>query len=303
MTGALAEVRRATRGASRRAREISAPVLLRWRAEVRNRLSRRPVVDSEGTCDVSLTSFGPRIGSVHLAVESIAAGAVRPRTLTLWLSEDEAQDPLPPPLRRLRVRGLRIAATHDWGAHKKYYPHVSTGDLVRPLVTADDDVFYPRDWLAGLLEAHAETPDAVVAHRAHRFRLEGGRPAPYASWARCTTTTPGPDVFPTGVSGVLYPEAMLQALRDAGDTFIETAPRADDVWLHATALRHGIPVRQTGPRTKLYVAVGGTQRSGLKHSNVEGGGNDGQIRATYSAAELAVLAGTPPQEREDANSS
>ena len=73
---------------------------------------------------VSLTSYGSRIRAVHLAVESMVHGTVRPQRLILWLREaDVVADP-PAPLARLVRRGLELRCTEDWGPHQKYYPYV-----------------------------------------------------------------------------------------------------------------------------------------------------------------------------------
>ena len=50
-------------------------------------------VSTEKSCDndvvVSLTTFGNRIHNVHLAIESIMQGTVKPNKIVLWLAEDE----------------------------------------------------------------------------------------------------------------------------------------------------------------------------------------------------------------------
>ena len=115
---------------------------------LRNRFSDAPV-RGDAPVVVSLTSYGNRIRAVHLAVESMAHGTVRPRRLILWLREaDVVADP-PPPLARLVRRGLELRCTEDWGPHQKYYPYVrSQPRHALPLVIADDDVRYDRDALA-----------------------------------------------------------------------------------------------------------------------------------------------------------
>ena len=88
---------------------------------------------------------------------------------------------------------------------------------------------------------------------------------------------------------MVYPPAFQAVLKAAGDGFKATCPRADDVWLHAQALRHGVQVRQARERSVHFVEVIGTQRSALNRSNVKSGGNDEQIRATYSQEDLQQL--------------
>lgn len=257
---------------------------------LRNLASRRSVLGSADVI-VSMTTHGRRIRSAFLALESIAAGNDRPRRMILWLSEPEASAQLPSSLRRLQRRGLEIIACPDYGPHKKYFPYVQLGQDDRPLVTADDDVFYPRDWLRGLVRVSHRYPEAVVCHRAHFVSMKEDRTgiAPYATWAPCATSDGSALVFPTGVSGVLYPASVLKRLRQLGDRFLRDAPRADDVWLHACAIGSGHRVRQVSHTGRDFMATAGSGKSGLYGENVREGGNDRQISNTYSADHLKVL--------------
>ncbi len=114
---------------------------------IRNRLSRAPVT-GDGPI-VSLTTHGVRLGVVHLALESIARGTLRPSRLVLWLGSEDFAAHLPKTLQRLVARGLEVRQSEDLGPHTKYWPLVAEGPG-GDFVTADDDVYYPRGWLAEL---------------------------------------------------------------------------------------------------------------------------------------------------------
>lgn len=268
---------------------------LRWR----NERSSEPLVDpGAGGPVVSLTSHGPRLENVYLALESIGAGRLKPARLTLWLSADVAAAGLPASLERQRRRGLEVLTCTDVGPHTKYFPLVmSDGGCARPLVTADDDQLYPRYWLARLHRACQAEPDAVHCFRAHRvgFAAEG-RLLPYDEWGECRGRESSVLNFATGVSGVIYPVAMLRALRRRAAGFAGCCPRADDVWLHVVALREGIAVRQLGVLPRAFYEIPHTRGQGLARGNVGGGGNDRQIALTYAADDLDRLraAARPP---------
>lgn len=256
----------------------------------RNLESRESLLDPAGPV-VSLTSFGPRLASVHYTIESIGAGTLKPSRLVLWLEHDLIEAGLPEALQRLQARGLEVRGTEDYGPHKKYLPQVlSEPHPTRPLVTADDDVLYPRDWLAELMRAHERMPEVIVCFRAHRIAFdEQGQLLPYAQWPPCEDTRPDHRHFLTGVSGVLYPVRMQLALRERGLAFQTCCPRADDIWLNATALRTGVPVAQITPVGRTFFEIPGTRSNGLARGNVQGGGNDAQLRATFTPEELARL--------------
>lgn len=270
--------------------DIARSALCMASMHVRNRLSRRPIVAAGGPT-VSLTSHGARVGFVHLAIESIGRGTLRPSRVVLWLDPDDprAVDP-PATLRRLVTRGLEIRrAPESLGPHTKYHPQVELdAGMTVTLVTSDDDVMHPRSWLSSLADASARNPGAVVAHRAHRVRLRGGAIAPYGEWERADSTDRSPRTFALGVGGVLYPPGFVEVIRAAGQRFRECAPRADDVWLHYLAVRSRTPIVALLENDDS-VAIRGHGSGGLWQQNVDGHANDVQIRATYGADELAHL--------------
>ncbi len=273
ITRRIASLREDPRGLAQRARIKLRLVGLR----LTNRLSHRSVTGS-GAVVVNLTSFGHRIDLVFYAVESIAAGRIRPESLILWLDDEAALSHPPATLRRLQRRGLSIRACPDFGPHKKQYPYALTRPAL-PLVAADDDVLYPRTWLAELLGAAAQHPHDVVGHRAHTITFDNGHVAPYAQWVATTGTEASFRTLCTGVSGIYYPVALLDALRSEGDVFMRVAPRADDLWVFSVAVRQGIRARQVGPQQAEYPAIPGSQRGTLYRQNVIDGGNDAQFAA------------------------
>jgi len=217
---------------------------------------------------------------------------MRPRTLTLWVDVPEAEWRPTPGIRSLMARGLSVRFSDNFGPHTKYFPHCNKSDSpARPLVTADDDILYPSDWLSSLLRAAtASRGEMIVAHRAHHIELDHrGNIASYMDWSRQQDAVSSARVFATGVSGVFYPVRMLEALRDFGEAFLEVCPKADDIWLHAVALRTRIPVRQAAARPRDFLSVPNTQSGGLGVSNAFSDGNDHQIRRTYSASDLKRL--------------
>jgi len=244
-----------------------------------------------GDCPVvvSLTTHGERLKTVHSSIQSIVAGTVRPSRLILWLDGDPAQ-PLTPQLQRLRARGLEIRFDRHFGPHKKYYSYVRQfADAGLALVTADDDVLYARDWLVGLVQAHRVRPDLVNCYMARRVATGAGGLAPYRDWRYADSSEPSPRNFALGVGGVIYPPRFVEVLRDAGEAFRRHCPKADDIWLHAMALRHGFSVRQIAPQPVFPLGVPFTQEQALFLTNQLAGGNDAQITATYSGDDLRRL--------------
>lgn len=134
---------------------------------------------------VSLTSYKPRIDNVKYTLYSLLNQNFPPDKLVLWLDEDsfpQREENLPQDLLELRNFGLTIDWCENLRPYKKLIPALEKypDDII---VTADDDIFYQPDWLKILYDAHLENPDCVIAHRAHRIRLDKqGNLFPYKSW-------------------------------------------------------------------------------------------------------------------------
>jgi hypothetical protein len=239
---------------------------------------------------VSLTSYGERIDTVYLAIESIGQGSLLPSELILWLDEQERYRSLPITLERLKRRGLTVKLCKNYGPHKKYFPYVdSQEEFVGPLVTADDDILYPNGWLRTLTDAFERDANVVNGFRARVISLQGDRIAPYAQWALCRSTTPSWRHLVNGASGAIYPPRLLAALKTAGSEFGRSCPKADDIWLHANALRAGFKVRQIRNRATHFPMIPGSQETALYFDNAETG-NDIQIARTYTKREVERLA-------------
>lgn len=277
--------------------------LLREIARLRlaNLASRSRVADPAGESIVTMTSHGDRLRLVWVALESIARGEVLPRRLILFIDEPELALPLPAPLRRLQRRGLEILpAAPGLRVHAKYWPHVaSTPRHELPLTVGDDDMIYPRAWLRSLVEAHRARPTLVHALRAHDMPCVDGRLAPYRTWQPVRGTAPSFAHFGTGVSGQILPVALLDRLHAEGEAFLERSPRADDIWIHAVAVRAGIRTAQVGDQSCNFPFVPATQATGLYRTNVAGGENDVQLASAHDAADLELVCRDASADRRD----
>ena len=203
--------------------------------------SKEMGISSEKLCDeevvVSLTSYGERIFDVHLAIESIMQGTVKPNRIVLWLSEDEFKGiPLPKTLEMQVVRGLQIEFCEDIHSYKKLVPSLKKYPEAT-IVTIDDDVMYEYDLIERLINAHITHPHAVCACRMHRIKLGNNeKPLSYLDWEHCISDEKPSELnFPTGVGGVLYPPNCFNDEVLNSSVFMEICPKADDIWFYCMA--------------------------------------------------------------------
>jgi hypothetical protein len=254
-----------------------------------NHFSRRRF-PREGDVVISLTSHGDRLDRVHYTLESLARGTVK-APVVLWLDEKDYRGEWPKTLRRLVGRGLQVRCSDGlYGPHTKYWSQfrevAGTGKRV---ATVDDDMIYPEWFLERLLFVGDLRDDAVIAYRAHRIELRDGDLLPYVKWTAADTCRASFLHFATGVSGVLYPASFIAYVVEQGDVFRELSPRADDVWLHACALRSGHRIRQVYASPRNFAVVPSTQGGALVIGNTLMGGNDEQIARVYDGDDVARL--------------
>lgn len=227
---------------------------------------------------VSLTSYPARYATLAPTLRALLRQTVRADRTVLWLAKGDAQA-LPPEVLALRAEGLTIGTAENMRSFTKIIPALAAHpeDAV---VTADDDVYYPADWLEGLVAAHQSSGASVVCHRAHRVRLDAaGMPEPYAQW---DWGLRAPDrsglVFPTGVLGVFYAPGAFHADVTRADLFRDLCPSADDVWLYWMHRLQGHRAEKVGGFNRI-LEWPSSQTTNLRQENLVQSGNDRAIRA------------------------
>ncbi|MBM9612700.1 hypothetical protein JWJ90_00200 [Desulfobulbus rhabdoformis] len=246
---------------------------------------------------VSLTTIPERIGKVHLCIESLLRQNLQPDHIILWLSESENPNrpklekaSLPLSLVRLQRRGLDIRWCRDIRSFRKIVPtlHVYPDALI---VTADDDIFYPRGWLRGLYDAYRLEPQYVHCHRAHLITYDSsGNVLPYRQWNFLAPGYQGPSMhlFPTSGGGVLYAPGHLHPEVLNENVFLKLCPKADDVWLKEMSLLAGVQCKKVAEATFRIWEIKIKNNRTLSSFNFMEEGNDPQIKAVAEWSKMYV---------------
>jgi hypothetical protein len=249
--------------------------------------------DTPHSITISLTSFGVRIETVYLVVESLMSQSLKADRIVLCLYRGEITEAnLPATLKRQRERGLEIYfCDEDIGSYKKFFYTFQKypDDLI---ITVDDDVIYPIDTIDLLYRAYQKEPNVIHCNRGHQMTYDAnGELRPYWEWKTNYSAAEATlDFFPTGHGGVLYfPGAFASDVMDK-DAFLRLAPRADDVWLKAMSLKKGTKCRQTihslDFRRRSTPILGANVTSLQKFNKHTRDGNDAAIRRTFNASGL-----------------
>ncbi len=234
-----------------------------------------------GELIVNLTSYRARFPVLGATLRGLLDQNVQQDRTILWVDRD-AIDDLPGDVTDLQDHGLEIMPCVDVRSYTKLV-HALGAFPDAYLVTADDDLYYPPQWLSHILDGHREHPDCIISLRAHLAAIgRDGMLEPYAAWEMDTPAMadvpPDKLLFPTGVGGILYPPGALDPRVTDIDTFLQLAPKADDVWFFWMAELQGTKHVRAVARFEI-MPWPSSQEVGLLHANLFGGENDGQIRA------------------------
>ena len=227
----------------------------------RHRLDREVVV--------SLTSFPPRFSTLHLTLRTLLNQSVSPDRIVLWIAHQDMAL-LPPKVLALQTKGIEIRPCDDLRSFKKIVP--ATEQFPDSyIVTADDDLYYRRDWLRIILSAAGAGTKDVVCRIVHRPSFDGDQLRPFSAWplnvTDATAHQPSNDLFCGSGAGALFPPRSLHADVVRRDLFERLTPDCDDSWITWMIHRQGTKIRRApGPKRELKAWLR-TVRGSLAETN------------------------------------
>lgn len=231
-------------------------------------------VESTSDVVVSLTSFPPRINTVWVTIASVMKQYYKPKRIILWLAEEQFPDrKVPHSLKRLVKRGLEIKYCDDLKPHKKYFYTLQEcqNEIV---ITVDDDILYPEDFIETLVHKSTENPGCVVCHWSHKILSDNmGNFGLYNDWPNTPISKPSFRLLPVGCNGVLYPPSCLSSEIFDKEKMCRLAPFTDDLWLKCMGVLNGTKAVNCDKIPIIYFENVFAQRKGLWKSNAASGIN------------------------------
>jgi lipopolysaccharide biosynthesis glycosyltransferase len=233
---------------------------------------------------ISLTSYPARIKNVYKTVITLLEQSHKADKVVLWLAQEEfpnKEKDLPNKLLSLTKQGLTISWCENLKMYNKLIPALKeySNSII---VTADDDIYYSKDWLKKLYDAYMKQSDMVHCHRAHRITFEGNKIMPYNKWKpRITKVEPSFANFLTGVGGVLYPPNIFYGDILNKELFLRLSPNADDIWFWAMCVLNDVKINIVDENEKHLTYVEGTQNIALWRTNVSQNKNDEYLKNIF----------------------
>lgn len=253
---------------------------------INNNWNCKPNVAKSSNSEViiSLTSYGSRVNDVYLTMLSLMYQTVKANKIILWLSKEEfTEETIPTTLKGKIAENCTIAFTEDLLSYKKIIPTLKLFPN-SIIITCDDDIIYPIDFVERLLIEYNKHPDFIHFNRGCMLNLYNNDFLPYIKWKKPDNNYPLLNV-PTGIGGVLYPPNCFHEDVLDEDIFMELCPKADDLWLKTMCLLNGRGALQTPFYINknfysYFFEIEGSQSCALHKTNTAklGLNNDVQIK-------------------------
>ena len=192
---------------------------------------------------VNLTTTFQRLSLSRIALTSLLLQSRLPDQINLWVSKEgylrdkgivnnKGIDQLLESLPEAGRGCVSIRWVPNTGPYRKLIPMLREAEPDDVIITADDDIFYGRDWLNGLLTAYEEGGGKPVASRVRTKRINFlGKKTSYLYWNLINQPSVVLDDFiVTFGGGAVLTRAMFREQDIADDSFLQVAPTADDLW-------------------------------------------------------------------------
>lgn len=189
---------------------------------------------------VSLTSFPDRMHDIQYTLYSLLKQTFKPDEVILWLSYEQFQNKekdLPNEVLNLKKYGLTIRWCENIYSYKKLIPSLKEyeNDFI---VTADDDLFYQKDWLKNIYYGYKKHPDCIISSRSRRILFNNeGELKSYKNW-KLSNNYHEPSFlnFPTNGAGSLFPPNSFDKKIFKKEEFTTICPTGDDIWIWGMAV-------------------------------------------------------------------
>lgn len=192
---------------------------------------------------VTLTSERENFNRLHITLYSLLNQTFKPDKILLWLDEDtEDLSTLPYEITRFLKNGLEIRFVKYKKTYtKQIYAFKEFKNAI--IVTAEDNVYYRKNWLKKLYYSYISSPENIHVHCAGKIRAESDKIFSIENIKNVSKESAEYNNFLIGAGGVLYPPNCFtkEALRE--DIFLKYVPDNGDIWFWVMSLTHNRKIR------------------------------------------------------------
>lgn len=234
---------------------------------------------------VTLTSIPSRLNTLSITVRSLLRQTTQPEKIILWLNTD-LKNHVPKSLKNLEGGIFEIRYKPGTSSHRKLV--FALADFPEhTLVTCDDDLIYPADWLERLVQESKNKPNCIIAHECRNITYDAhGNLLPYKYWKTAAPGESNPNTLAIGYGGTLYPPNSLDKKTTDQAQYLKLTPKADDLWFKAMAALKGTSVYRSESPNPKPIPIAFSQKIALGHTNIKQDGNRTQWQALLDYFDL-----------------
>ena len=219
--------------------------LVRYNISILGDISGINEIRRENPIIVSLTSSEENFENLEYTIYSLMRQIIKPDRIILWVSDEYDLSDLPYNITRFVKNGLEINRVKDLKSYTKtIYPLQQYKNAI--VVTADETVYYPKDWLLKLYHSFIAAPQDIHTHIAHKVKSDSAKKKllPFADWEKhINNETSEYSNFISEAGGVLYPPNCFstEAFRD--DIFLKNNISDPSIWFWFMSVLSGRKIR------------------------------------------------------------
>jgi len=228
---------------------------------------------------ISLTSIPSRLPLLDIVIASLLEQTSRPEKIILWLNYS-LKNKIPKHLMDLQNEVFSIQYCSGTSSFRKLLPTLAVPEYKDSIiVTCDDDMIYPKNWLNSLYLGHLNHPECVISQVGRLIGRDNNKELiPYNEWEFIRNEYVGASFLPIGYGGVLYPKNIFNEQVFDEEVFMALCPKADDLWFKAMSYLNGKKTYCVSEKARP-IPILRSQKVSLNSSNIKRDGNRIQWQA------------------------
>jgi hypothetical protein len=241
-------------------------------------LKRRRELEENSSIVVSLATISGRQKSLKRTLKSLLTQNHSSFKIIIWSSNDDYQT-VNKSLRKYYKYGITLRrANPNLGSFNKFH-HIALEEQKCPIVTADDDIIYPRNWLTTLESSARKYPEEIVGLRGIVIaKNDKNGISEYVTWNRAETSSSHNLLVLNTGAGTFYPANTFNQESIQNYDFLHISPTGDDLWMFALAVQNKTRRRIADGSVREIIPATIRQKNSLWSVNVGESKNDTQFR-------------------------
>lgn len=206
---------------------------------------------------VSLSAEEENFDTLEYTLYSIFNQKIKPDNVVLWISNKYELTDLPYSVTKYVKNGLDIRFVDDKKSFTKIiYALKEFRNCI--IVTADENIYYPKQWLSKLYLSYISSPKDIHVHSARIVAENNLKPAPQRVWKNPAKAEKADFVyFPVSTGGVLYPPECFVREVAREDIYGKKVNTSWEIWSWVMALVSDRKIRLVKNHINRFAVVDG----------------------------------------------